>query len=130
MDDLRRQVETKQSADAAAKAIASIGYTAMVRTAAEGLKIAEYRPFATKEIDRLYVAFLEKKPAAAAIKTLEAVGTDQFHVKNAEAYWLRPEDTSQLPSGNIFEKLLGVKSTMRGMKTIRRIAAIFGDNRP
>ncbi|HEX7193107.1 MAG TPA: DUF1697 domain-containing protein, partial [Thermoanaerobaculia bacterium] len=109
--------------------IASIGYTAFVRTSAEVRRIADYTPFAEKDIDALYVAFLEKKPAAEAIQKLIALGADQFHVNGTEAYWLRPKDTSQLPSGNIFEKLLGVKSTMRGMKTIRRIGAIFGDNR-
>jgi uncharacterized protein (DUF1697 family) len=121
--------ETKQSAAAAQKVIASIGYTAMVRTRAAVLKIAKDVPFATKEIDQLYVAFLEKKPSAAAIQKLLALGADQFHVDGTEAYWLRPKDTSQLPSGNVFEKLLGVRSTMRGVKTIRRIASIFGDNR-
>jgi uncharacterized protein (DUF1697 family) len=147
MDDLRKQFqklgftnvqtvlasgnvlfETKQPAAAAAKAIASIGYTAMVRSRADVLKIAKAAPFATKEIDQLYVSFLEKKPAAAAIQKLLALGADQFRVDGAEAYWLRPKETSPLPSGNVFEKLLGVKATMRGMKTIRRIAAIFGDN--
>lgn len=148
MDELRRQFEklgftnvktvlasgnvlfdAKGSAAAAAKAIASIGYTACVRTDAEVRRVAEYDPFEGRDPDQLYVAFLEKKPAADAVKRLIASGPDQFHVDGTEAYWLRPKDASQLPSGNIFEKILGVKSTMRGVKTIRRIAAIFGDNR-
>lgn len=148
MDELRRQFEklgftnvktvlasgnvlfdAKGSAAAAAKAIGSIGYTACVRTAAEVRRIAEYDPFDGKDPDQLYVALLEKEPPAAAVKRLLASGPDQFHVDGTEAYWLRPRDASQIPSGNVFEKILGVKSTMRGVKTIRRIAAIFGDNR-
>ncbi len=121
--------DAKGSASAATKAIASIGYTACVRTAAEVRRIAEHDPFGGKDPDHLYVAFLEKKPAADAVKRLDALGRDQFHVDGTEAYWLRPRDASQLPSGNIFEKILGVKSTIRGLKTIRRIAAVFGDNR-
>ena len=148
MDELRRRFEklgftnvqtvlasgnvlfdAKGSAAAATKAIESIGYTAMVRTGAEVREIAEYQPFGEKNPENLYIALLEKKPAADAIKRLVASGPDQFHVNGMEAYWLRPSDASQLPSGNIFEKILGVKSTMRGVKTIRRIAAVFGDNR-
>lgn len=148
MDELRRQFEklgftnvktviasgnvlfdSPGTRAAVTKAIAGIGYTVCVRTSAEVLRIAEYQPFSQKNPDNLYVAFLEKKPAAAAIQKLLALGADQFHVDGTEAYWLRPKDTSQLPSGNVFEKLLGVKSTMRGVKTIRRIASIFGDNR-
>lgn len=148
MDDLRRQFEklgfsnvktvlasgnvlfdAKGSAAAVTKAIASIGYTVCVRTSAEVCRIAEYDPFGGKDPDQLYIAFLEKKPAAENVKRLLASGPDQFHVDGMEAYWLRSRDATQLPSGNIFEKILGVKSTMRGVKTVRRIAAIFGDNR-
>jgi uncharacterized protein (DUF1697 family) len=148
MDDLRRQFEklgftnvktvlasgnvlfdAKGSATAATKAIASLGYTVCVRTAAEVRRIAENDPFGGKDPDQLYIAFLEKKPAADAVQRLIASGPDQFQVDGVEAYWLRPRDAERLPSGNIFEKILGVKSTMRGLKTIRRIAAIFGDNR-
>ena len=147
MDELRRQFgklgftnvktvlasgnvlfDAKGSAAAVTKAIASIGYTACVRTSAEVRRIAEYDPFGGKDPDQLYISFLEKKPAADAVKRLMAIGPDQFHVDGTEAYWLRPRDAEQLPSGNVFEKILGVKATMRGLKTIRRIAAIFGDN--
>jgi len=147
MDELRRQFEklgftnvqtvlasgnvlfdAKGPAAAATKAIASLGYTPCVRTGAEVRRIAEYDPFDGKDPDQLYIAFLDKKPAPDAVKRLLASGPDQFHVDGLEAYWLRPRDASQLPSGNVFEKILGVKSTMRGVKTIRRIAAIFGDN--
>ena len=120
--------DAKGSAAAATKAIEGIGYTVCVRTAAEVRRIAEHDPFGGKDPDRLYIAFLEKEPSTDAVKKLLALGTDQFHVDGMEAYWLRPRDAAQLPSGNVFEKILGVKSTMRGVKTIRRIAAIFGDN--
>ncbi|HEX3581624.1 MAG TPA: DUF1697 domain-containing protein [Thermoanaerobaculia bacterium] len=148
MDDLRRQFEklgftnvktvlasgnvlfdAKGSAPALTKAIASIGYTACVRTRADVLRIAEYDPFGGKDPDQLYISFLEKKPAPENVERLLASGPDQFHVDGTEAYWFRRRDAAQLPSGNVFEKILGVKATMRGVKTIRRIAAIFGDNR-
>lgn len=148
MDELRRQFEklgftnvktvlasgnvlfdATGSAAAATKAIASIGYTACVRTDTEVRRVAEYDPFKGKDPDQLYVAFLEKKPAPDAVKRLIASGPDQFHVDGTEACWLRRKDALQLPSGNVFEKILGVKSTLRGLKTVRRIAAIFGDNR-
>lgn len=119
----------KGSAATVTNAIASIGYVACVRTSAEVLRIADYDPFGGKDPDQLYIAFLEKKPAFENVKRLLASGAGQFHVDGSDAYWLRPRDASQLPSGNVFEKILGVKATMRGMKTIRRIAAIFGDNR-
>jgi uncharacterized protein (DUF1697 family) len=149
MDELRRQFEklgftnvktviasgnvlfdSPRTKAGVTKEIASIGYTVCVRASAEVLRIAEYQPFPQTDTDNLYVAFLEKKPSADNVKRLLALGADQFHVDGTEAYWLRPKDASQLPSGNVFEKLLGVKSTMRGVKTIRRIASLFGDNRP
>jgi uncharacterized protein (DUF1697 family) len=116
--------ESKASRAAVTKTIEKIGFTALVRTHDEIQRIADHDPFDGKDPDQLYVSFLEKKPSPENVKRLIASGPDQFHVDGTEAYWLRPRDASQLPSGNVFEKILGVKATMRGVKTIRRIAAM------
>lgn len=150
MEDLRRQFEkagfanvktviasgnvlfeSKGSASSVTKAISSIGYTAFVRTIAEVQRIAAYEPFPRKQLaaegHELYIAFLEKGPAADAIRKLMALtsGADDFRVHGTEAYWLRDRNSkSSLPSGNVFEKCLGVKATVRNVNTIRRIAAM------
>ena len=123
--------ESPASRAAVTKTIETIGFTSFVRTHAEVQRIAAYEPFPRKQLaaegHELYIAFLEKKPAPDAIRKLMALasGADDFRVDGTEGYWLRDRNSkSNLPSGNVFEKCLGVKATVRNVNTIRRIAAM------
>jgi uncharacterized protein (DUF1697 family) len=148
MDELRRQFEgvgftnvktliasgnvvfdSNLSKAAVTKLIATIGFTAFVRTHAEVQRIAELVPFADMgaEGNVLYVAFLEKKPGAEAEKKLLALANpiDAFHVRGTEAYWLRRRNMGESKlAANFLEKALGQKATLRNVNTIRRIAAM------
>ena len=148
MEDLRRQFEklgfanvrtliasgnvlfeSKGSTAAVTKAIASIGYTAFVRTHGEVQRIAEYEPFPDlgAEGNVLYVGFLEKKPGADGEERLMALENpvDGFHIKGTEAYWLRRRKLGESKlAANFLEKALRQKATLRNVNTIRRIAAM------
>ena len=123
--------ESTATRAAVTKTIERIGFTSFVRTHAEVQRIAAYEPFPRKQLaaegHELYIAFLEKKPAGDAIRKLMALASDadDFRVDGTEGYWLRDRNSkSSLPSGNVFEKCLGVKATVRNVNTIRRIAAM------
>lgn len=121
--------ESTASRAAVTKTIETIGFTSFVRTHAEVQRIAELVPFPdmSAEGNVLYVAFLEKKPAAEAEKKLLALANpvDAFHVRGTEAYWLRRRNVGESKlAANFLEKALGQKATLRNVNTIRRIAAM------
>jgi len=48
---------------------------------------------------------------------------DDFHVHGREVYWLCLKKQSESKFSNVvLEKTLGMRSTMRGIKTIKKIA--------
>jgi uncharacterized protein (DUF1697 family) len=121
--------ESAASRSAVTKTIERVGFTSFVRTHAEVQRIAELTPFPdmSAEGNVLYVAFLEKKPAAEAEKKLLALANpvDAFHVRGTEAYWLRRRNMGESKlAANFLEKALGQKATVRNVNTIRRIAAM------
>jgi uncharacterized protein (DUF1697 family) len=48
---------------------------------------------------------------------------DDFHVNGRELYWLcRTKQSDSKFSNAAFEKVIGLRSTFRGLNTIRRLA--------
>ena len=75
------------------------------------------------------MAFLKTPLDAAARKKVAALTTDldDFQVSGREVYWLcRAKQSESTFSNAVLEKTLGVPSTIRGLKTIRRMAERFG----
>ena len=109
----------------------SLGYEvkAFIRTDSEVAAVAEYQPFSAPQMKRsaaFNVAFLEKPLDAAGTGLLMALKTDidDFHVQSREAYWLCKRKQSESKFSNaVFEKALKIRSTLRGMQTIAKLAA-------
>jgi uncharacterized protein (DUF1697 family) len=107
-----------------------LGYevATFLRTMPELRAIAEYTPFAAPETAAahgLYVAFLPAPPPPAAVKALVAWRSevDDFDVRGREAYWLARLPISKTPfSGAKLEKALGMRSTLRNVTTVRKMA--------
>ena len=120
---LARQIETQLEAD--------LGFDVdtFVRTTEEVVAIAKYQPFAAKAIGAaagFNVGFLSEPLPPASCKALEAMGTgiDAFHANGREWYWLcREKQSNSKVSNGAIEKALKVRSTLRGMNTIVRLAA-------
>ena len=108
----------------------ALGYDvpAFVRTSAELKAVAEHQPFspaALKKAVTINVAFLREPPETKAFKALDEAKTasDTFHLRGRELYWLSTIGQGESKMSNaVFEKKLGVPSTVRGIGTIRKMA--------
>jgi uncharacterized protein (DUF1697 family) len=113
-----------------------LGYevATFIRTPAEVASVAAYRPFSDAEIAKshdLYIGFLTAAPAAEAEQKLMSLASDNdaFHVAGREVYWLvRTKMSESRFTGAMIEKTLRLPTTMRNVRTIRRIVEkVMGD---
>lgn len=110
-----------------------LGYEVItfLRTPAEVAAIAAREPFGPDEAAEAFatmVALLKAPPAKAAREKLMAYrsASDDFHVHGREVYWLRRSQVSEKNFAMAgFEKVLNMSSTIRGMNTVRRLAAKY-----
>jgi len=52
---------------------------------------------------------------------------DDFHIHEREIYWLCKKKQSESKISNaVIEKALGVKSTLRGVNTVKKLAEKYG----
>ncbi len=103
-----------------------------LRTDAELARIAEHEPFPdleTADGESSYVAFLYKRPSAAAVKKVVALSnaTDQVAIHDRELYWhVRGRMADSTLGPPVFEQALGgVPATVRNLNTVRRLAAKY-----
>jgi uncharacterized protein (DUF1697 family) len=110
-----------------------LGYevATFLRTPAEVAAIAEYQPFPQAQMDvaeALNIGFVAKEPTEEAVEKLMALQNeiDDFHVHQREIYWLcRKKQSESTFSNAVFERTLKLKSTWRGINTIKRLAAKY-----
>jgi uncharacterized protein (DUF1697 family) len=108
----------------------SLGYevATFIRTDAELAGIAAYQPFPQSQLDAaaaLNVGFLAEPLDDSAKQKLMSLRTeiDDFHVHGREIYWLCKKKQSESKVSNVvIEKALGVKTTLRGVNTVRKLA--------
>lgn len=111
----------------------SLGYevATMLRTDAEVAAVEAFRPFpepAMKAAAALYVAFLDRAPGKTAERTLAGFRTeiDDFRLEGRELYWLcRTRQMESKFSNAVLERALALRSTMRNVTTVRRLAARY-----
>jgi len=102
-----------------------------VRTRGEVAAVAKYEPFSRDAVEQakaFVVGFLADPLDASSRKKLMALKTDadQFHVNGREIYWLCGNKQSESTFSNaLFERTLGVRSTFRGLNTVRKMAAKY-----
>lgn len=111
----------------------ALGYdvATFVRTEAELLAIVNYQAFPQPAIDTagaFNIAFLHEALEAEAQKKLMALKTasDDFHAHEREIYWLcRTKQSESTFSNAVLEKTIRKKATLRGVNTLKRMAAIY-----
>ena len=102
-----------------------------IRSDSELAGIANYKPFPKSQMESataFNVAFLSESLDTKSKKLIMGLKTDidDFHVHGREVYWLCLKKQSESKfSNNLLEKTLGMKSTMRGMNTVRKMAEKF-----
>jgi uncharacterized protein (DUF1697 family) len=111
----------------------ALGYevATFIRTRAELAAIANYQPFSQADLDvaaAFNVAFLagplddESKQKLMALKT----DIDDFAVHGREIYWLcRKKQSDSTFSNAVLEKTLRRQATLRGVNTVRKMAARY-----
>ena len=102
-----------------------------VRTRAQLEAIASKRPFPARAVrasaGKLQIAFLERKPARAAIAEIEALASedDRLAVAGTELYWLPRGGTQDSPLDmKAIDRTLGL-NTLRTMGTVEALFAKF-----
>jgi uncharacterized protein (DUF1697 family) len=111
----------------------SLGYevSTFIRTEAEVAAIARYQPFtesAVQSAATFCVAFLAEPLDAAAKKTVMSLRSDvdDFHINGRELYWLSKNRQGESAFSNArLEKVLKIRATFRGTKTVVRLAAKY-----
>ena len=108
----------------------SLGFevATFLRSDSELAAIANYKPFPKPKTDSasaLNVAFLSAPLDDKSKKLLMTLKSDidDFHVHGREVYWLCLKKQSESKFSNaVLEKTLGIKSTMRGINTVKKMA--------
>jgi uncharacterized protein (DUF1697 family) len=108
----------------------ALGYevATFIRTDAELAGIADYKPFRQADLDAaaaFNIAFLTDLLDNQSKQQLMALRTeiDDFHVHGREIYWLcRKKQSESTFSNAVLEKALGIKSTLRGVNTVTKMA--------
>jgi len=110
-----------------------LGYdiATFIRTGEELTEIAAYQAFPPADLDSATaynIAFLARPPDDMAKQRLMVLTSeiDYFVTYAREVYWLcRKKQSESTFSNAVLEKILGTKSTLRGVNTIKKLAARF-----
>ena len=111
----------------------ALGYdvATFIRTDTELSDIANYEPFPQSDLvaaAALNIAFLADALDDEAKRKLMALRTeiDDFRVHEREIYWLcRTKQSESTFSNAVLEKTLGRRSTLRGVNTVKKVAAKY-----
>jgi len=108
----------------------ALGYevAAFIRTDTELAEIVKYKPFPQSQLNTamaLNIGFLADVLDDTSKQKLMALRTDidDFHYHKREIYWLcRKKQSDSKISNVVIEKTLGMKTTLRGVNTINKMA--------
>ena len=105
-----------------------LGYevAAFIRTNLELEEITNYKSFAEKELNSAQALNIpltsEQKTKLNSLKT----DIDSFHTNGREVYWLCKKKQSESKfSNSVFERILKIEATFRGINTIRKLASKY-----
>jgi uncharacterized protein (DUF1697 family) len=97
----------------------------LLRTRKQLAGIVAANPFASREVSRLHLTFLQEPAPASRVRALDpSVGApDEFQVHGREIYLHLPGGYGRSKLSNAyFEKQLGVVATTRNWKTVSTLA--------
>jgi uncharacterized protein (DUF1697 family) len=108
----------------------AFGYdvTTFVRSVDEVRETARLQPFPASAFTHgaiVYVAFLSAVPNGDGKRKIKALESeiDAFHIAGRDLYWLcRKQLEGRRSAGPPLEKVLGMKATVRNVRTVVRIA--------
>ena len=107
------------------------GVGTFIRTEAELARVAAHEPFSRTMIESaaaFNIAFLDRSLDPSAQRKLQTLRTanDAFAAHGREVYWLcKTRQGRSTFSNAVLEKSLGIRSTLRGVNTVRQMAAKY-----
>ena len=111
----------------------TLGYEVVtfLRNSVELTEIAAHVPFkGLDDAPTFVVGFLAAPLPAAATKQLLGLASraDRFHVRGREIWWHSTNSQADSTFSNkVLEKTLGVRTTFRNVRTIRKMAVRWGE---
>ncbi|MGH8996233.1 MAG: DUF1697 domain-containing protein [Acidimicrobiales bacterium] len=104
----------------------SLEVPVVVRSAAELKRVVAANPF--DDVERVHVAFMGAKPAAAAVRSLEPgpFEPERFAVKGTEIYLYLPNGMGRTKLPSYLDRRLKGDATIRNWKTTCRLAEMAG----
>lgn len=111
----------------------ALGYEVVtfIRTQPELIEIANYQPFRKADLAAavsLNIVFLGETPDEESKQRLMALRTqwDDLRLHGREIYWLgRKKQSESTISNAVFNKTLGQPATVRGLNTVKQMAAKY-----
>lgn len=108
----------------------ALGYEVptFIRTDTELSEISKYQPFPQSQMDTataFNIFFLANTLDESSKQKLMTLQTeiDDLHIHGREIYWLcRKRQSDSKVSNAVIEKKLGIKSTLRGVNTVNKLA--------
>jgi uncharacterized protein (DUF1697 family) len=121
VEKIKKEIEIRINKEA------SLAVTVIIRTPIELKKILSSNPFVNsgiKEIDRMYVTFLENEPTKELLKELKPAREtkDEFKVIGKEIFLFCPGGYGRtILSNDFFEKKLRMNATTRNWRTVNKL---------
>lgn len=100
----------------------------VARTGKQWREVLKTQSFASVEMKRRYVMFLEKKPSASAVRRLEeiAAGEDSYVVDGTEIFLDLPTGAGKTKLTNkAIESKLGIAGTTRNWRSVTKIGELL-----
>jgi uncharacterized protein (DUF1697 family) len=112
------------------KSTFGLDISVIVRTRAQLAKAAKEHPYLTSSADgsKLFVTFLEDKPSAAAIATLDPDRSPpaEYVVKGKEIFMFFPDGMGRSKlTLDYLEKRLGTRGTARNLNTVNKLLELM-----
>jgi uncharacterized protein (DUF1697 family) len=98
----------------------------VLRTASELEKVVKANPFAGVDPSKLHVGFMTQKPAAAAVKALDAVryAPEEFVIRGREVYLHLPSGMGRAKLPGYLDRQLKLPTTVRNWNTVTELLGL------
>jgi uncharacterized protein (DUF1697 family) len=105
-----------------------IDITVVLRTRAEMKRVVGANPFADADLKTVHVGFMASKPAAAAVRGLDAdqFAPEEFAIKGTHLYLRLPNGMGRTKLPAYLDRNLKVPTTVRNWTTVGKLLELAG----
>jgi uncharacterized protein (DUF1697 family) len=105
-----------------------VDVTVVLRTRAELKRTVRVNPFADADLATVHVGFMASKPAAGAVRGLDAdqFAPEEFAIKGSDLYLHLPNGMGRTKLPAYLDRRLKVPTTVRNWKTVLKLLELAG----